>query len=785
MNINELLNDINWNGNYKTIYDIIFDKYVDKDSVSKDININNLITFDIETSNGFKLPDGRVIAFSHKRWHKWYKKNEQLRLKGGKFTNKPAEYNNAVSLMYIWQLAVEDMYDESIKIYMGRTWEEFYEFLTMLDEAIALSVSKLTLEDDEDYRKFILSKQKKKIKFHIYIHNLSFEFQHLRNVLKNIKGVFAREQRKVMKFETEMIYCTIVFHDSLCLTQKSLENWSKDEDLEVKKFSEAGFDYLKIRTPETKLTKKELLYCRNDVECMVYGLRKYREKYDNKITRIPMTATGEVRIMARKKISHVNTEWAKECYEIDHSYDFELYKALLDAFCGGWTHANKINANEVKYNVRCFDFASSYPSVLTSSRHFPISKWREIDEQRVNYIDSTSDDLEDRDYVYIVKVEVNEFWSTLFNTFWSSSKCNELENELKDNGKIQSAERAVITMTDIDWQIFKKAYHIEDYKILKAWEADAGYICKEFILTILDYFADKTALKGTGEESRYRMAKVFINSLYGCCVTKLQELSDEIVFNENWGWGKRKIETIEEFEKALQCEDKSVKKLAKDISNTFTTWGIGVYTTALARQRLWDSIFQFDDKIVYCDTDSCKGEFTDDDLKWFDEYNKHIGELQKKCADFYNFDVARYSPLSSKGEAKQLGIFEREEDCVEFKTIGAKRYVANHDGKLECTIAGLPKASGLLQIKEVDDLSSGLYWQPSQAGKLMCHYNDNQGETIWRDKQGNVWKSSDNYGIMLEPVGFDMSITSDYEFLIDLVAGVRSADCYNITSILR
>ena len=99
MNINELLNDIIWNGEYNSIYNISFDKYIDKDSVSRDININNLITFDIETSNGFKLPDGRVIAFSHKRWKKWYKKNEELRLKGGKFTNKPAEYNNAVSLM--------------------------------------------------------------------------------------------------------------------------------------------------------------------------------------------------------------------------------------------------------------------------------------------------------------------------------------------------------------------------------------------------------------------------------------------------------------------------------------------------------------------------------------------------------------------------------------------------------------------------------------------------------------------------------------------------------------
>ena len=52
--------------------------------------LQNLITFDIETSNGFRQKDGQIIGFSHEL----YSQNHSL------FDGDDVEQ---VSLMYVWQ----------------------------------------------------------------------------------------------------------------------------------------------------------------------------------------------------------------------------------------------------------------------------------------------------------------------------------------------------------------------------------------------------------------------------------------------------------------------------------------------------------------------------------------------------------------------------------------------------------------------------------------------------------------------------------------------------------
>ena len=348
-----------------------------------------------------------------------------------------------------------------------------------------------------------------------------------------------------------------------------------------------------------------------------------------------------------------------------------------------------------------------------------------------------------------------------------------------DNGKIISADYAVITMTDLDWDIFNKAYDIESYEIIDAYEADADYLPKEMIITILDYFADKTALKGTGQDSKYNAAKQFVNSIYGCCVTKI--VTDEVEFGDDW---IKTAITEYEFMEKMAKPDKPAK-IEKEINEKFTTYQIGVWIPAWARHNLWDAILEFDSKTVYCDTDSIKGLFTDEDIKWFDNYNIHVGELQQKVATHYNFTVDKYSPLTIKGESKQLGIFESEGICDEFKSIGAKRYAATHEGKLETTIAGLPKSSGGKLITKVDDLADGLVWNPEQSGKLMAHYLDKQYASSWADEVGNSYNSNDRFGIMLEPIGFDMSLSSEYKKLFETLNGQTDTDYFEITKIIR
>jgi hypothetical protein len=79
----------------------------------------NIITFDIETSTGYLLPNGTVIRLKRKK----YIKSKKYR--------KMIDEAIPLSIMYTWQCAVESL-DGTIKVFLGRTYDSLYEFLDKL-----------------------------------------------------------------------------------------------------------------------------------------------------------------------------------------------------------------------------------------------------------------------------------------------------------------------------------------------------------------------------------------------------------------------------------------------------------------------------------------------------------------------------------------------------------------------------------------------------------------------------------------------------------------------------
>lgn len=116
---------------------------------------NTIFSFDIETTSFFILDN------------KQYNINKYLNL-----DKKNQEECIFMSNMYIWMFSINE------DVYFGRTWDEFYSFL-------------LRLENWGTFEK----------KF-VFVHNLSYEFEFLRNRFK-FKNVFSRKSRKVLKCELE------------------------------------------------------------------------------------------------------------------------------------------------------------------------------------------------------------------------------------------------------------------------------------------------------------------------------------------------------------------------------------------------------------------------------------------------------------------------------------------------------------------------------------------------------------------------------------------------------
>ena len=723
-----------------------------------------ICTFDIEASSGWRQKDGSVIGFNHFIYRHSQKYRDMI------------DNGEPVSIMYVWQMAVES--GSEIKVFMGRTWEEFDEFLNMLTTEIRRqsvygkkSVSRMCENAHA-------MKVKQNVDMKIWIHNFSYEFAFLRNLYNyefaKFRGkdhVFARQSRKPMKAFFVMNKVKTEFRDTLVLVQKSLDNWTKDSNLPVKKLEVDKDFYLPIRLPNTELDDFEIEYAKHDVISMVYGLQEYRKKYGH-LKDIPLTQTGEVRRRMRQ-LAKENPAWAKLCYNITTSYTPKEFKRLVNLFAGGWTHANKCYVGEIVKDVKCFDFASSYPFCICAFKH-PLGKFQECNISEFKTLESQ--DLYDCDYRWYFKVKITNMKSKLDNSYWSSSKIaydeeNPISNQVLDNGRIYCCDHLITYMTDMDWDTFKKCYYYDEVEVMELYKSEASYFPVEMINLILDYFSYKTSLKGiAGNESLYCESKQFINSCYGVMVTRL--ITAIISFDKN-GWG------------SAEPDDNTFAEMLHQTSedNSFTEYQAGIWITSIARHNLFDFITKLDKRLLYADTDSIKGPFTDEDLKFIDDYNDKIVQIENKVAGILGIDPAKFTATTSKGKVKRLGIMEREDDCESFITLGAKRYCDVVNGEIECTVAGLPKKNAKAKIKRIEDFHDGVVWDTEESGKLIARYCDNMKPCTWKDRDGNIYRSDYKYGVCLQPTTFDLSMSDEFKHFLDLLQyGInRDDDFYNDT----
>ena len=720
------------------------------------LKCQNIMTFDIECSNGFQGPDGVVRGFSHKK----LKRDKTF------YDNQ-----NKLSLMYVWQFGIEN--DDEILVFSGRTWRDFIDFKNLLAKHIDYYA--FNGEEYTDYNYDVhcqFRPRNKRVKAWVGIHNESYEFQHLRNVWEKefMKGtkyhsnVFARTKRSPMKFNVKCDKVDFEYRDTYVLVGMSLKAWTKD--LEISKLDEPEWFYLPVLTPETPLSQERIEYSINDVASMIIGLKKYRDEFED-IFNIPLTQTGIVRRQAIDAIVENNPEWSKHCAEVTFETSIDEYFDLVDLFAGGWTHANSSYTNKLIKDVSCVDFSSSYPACMTT-RTFPYSKFEKCTEDEYDFMLGLNLKDNELPYHYWLEFEVDNVHAKTENTWWSSSKTIRLSGEMLDNGKIYHADKLRVKMTDLDFDVFRNAYTYENLNIIRMYKSEARHLPKELIELILTWYSNKTAYKNVkGKEDEYASCKRSINSIYGCMVTR--DISDEIIFTDK-GWDVVQLTEDAYMLKISQKDPVTGERVPK--SKMWTMYQTGVWVTAWARHNLWDAILELDERVCYCDTDSIKGEFNSQDMKFIDQYNQEILKLHDYMSEKYDINIDLYRPVDPDGVVRPLGIFADDGFYKEFKTLGAKRYCSleynkkkNRD-EIHTTIAGLPKSCGAHKITElggVNQFNSHIKWGSEESHKLTSYYNDDQPEADWVDMNGNVYHSKDKYGLCLMPTSFDMSVTDEYE----------------------
>lgn len=693
-----------------------------------------------------------LLHFDYKivKKRKNHKKIEYIDLVSSFDIEVSSFYDNKkkVAVMYAYAFGING------KSKIGRTWEEFLNDLKLVKEKYNISLNKRLI---------------------IYVHNLSYEFQFLMKRIER-EEVFAIDNREVCVALSKMGF---EFRCSYILSNQSLE--SIGEHLEKYKVNKmvGDLDYSLIRSPLTKMSEKELTYLLNDTLVVMAYIKELEEK-EKSLIYIPLTSTGFVRNYCRKHTISVKENYKYRGLIKRLKLRKETYLSLCQAFMGGFTHASSFWSNGLCKDVYSYDLTSSYPTALISEK-YPMSSGYTISVNNEEELERLM-----KGYCVLMDISfINIKESFIYEHYISESKCIELENKEVDNGRIVKADKVRLLITDIDYSLIKKTYTYEKATINNCIIFKKEYLPKEFIKCVLDFYVNKTTLKGIkGKESDYMRFKNLLNATYGMCCTN--PCRDEIIFN-NGEW---------------EVKEKDIPKSLKNYNvskSRFLFYAWGVWCTAYARQNLWSAILTIKNDYIYSDTDSVKIYNKDKYSSYFNAYNKEIEEKLVNALNYHNLDVSLIKPVNDKGEIKLMGVWDYEGHYQYFKTLGAKRYMY-FDTDLHITIAGVNKKSGAkyLKWKFKDTLNifknftNNLYFpatyidenniEQKACGKLTHTYIDEERKGVMLDYLGVPYQYDELSSVHLENTDYSLNM---YQGYLDYIQGKWSNFLWQNRNIIR
>lgn len=653
--------------------------------------------------------------------------------------------NEKSATMYVWMLGINGL------CMIGRTWEEFTDVINVVVEILDL---------DENNRVVI------------GIHNLGYEFQFIRHYFEWEK-VFSVDIRKPVYAITKN---GIEFRDTLILSGYKLETVGKNlHTYKVKKMI-GDLDYSKIRNCKTKLYEKEIGYCINDIKIVMAYIQECIDT-EGDITKIPLTKTGYIRRYVKNACYGLDMneknykKWDYMTLIQNLTLDPEEYRMLKMAFCGGFTHASPFYSGKICENVMSMDITSSYPTQLCLPK-FPMSKGEK------HNISSKKDFEESlKLYCCLFDIEIENLQSKfMYDAYISRSRCIQCDNPIISNGRVVSADRVVMTLTEQDYNIIKNVYTWDRIKIGKMYRYKRGYLPRDFVRSVLELYKSKTELKGLeGNDENgvpysviYLNRKEMLNSCYGMTVTDI--VRDDIIYEDDW---KEEIPDLNE----------SIEKYNTN-KGRFLFYPWGVWTTACARTSVWSAIFNLKDDYIYSDTDSVKFKNPEKHMEYFKKYNRIITEQLNETCKHFGFPEDYVHPKNIKGEEKQLGIWDFDGLYQKFKTLGAKRYMLQYSndhrngesaGDYSLTVSGLNKKITLPYLLKkygssiFEAFSDGLYIPNGFTGKNTHTYIDDAQSGTLEDYQGNIARYNEYSSIHLGSSDYSLSISQEYiNFLLNI-----------------
>ena len=642
---------------------------------------------------------------------------------------------NPAACLYLWQLGLNEQI-----IITGRTYPELMSTLSLIADILKLGASRRLI---------------------VYVHNLSWDFQFIAHHII-WDNIFALAPREVVYAEA---LNGIIFKCSYILTGDSLAHVATTlREHDISKLSGA-LDYTKIRHSDTPLTFEEYWYGLHDIKVIMFLIAE-RITEDGNILKIPLTKTGYVRkdlrarcLTKRADGARGNGQWHRYRALMNKlQLSDDDYRLLTEAFAGGFTHASARRSGRVWHNVRSLDATSDYPDKLCVEL-YPMSPFYRADPQSPESLNL-----------------MLNIYACLFRcTFYgidekitadhpiSASRCLYLSPDaIIDNGRVVSADCLRIACTEIDFKIYTQFYTFDSYDISDFRYAYKGYLPKPIISGILEWYSNKTTLKGIADMSyEYDMSKRLLNSTFGMMVEN--PVRDNIAYIDG-EWIRQPPELHERIE------------IYNNKMSRFTFYPWGVWCTAHARAFLFDAIAELGPDYIYADTDSVKILNYDKHRDYFERVNKERYNKCIKAAEYHRLSPDLFMPKNNKGVPKCMGLWDDEykKDMARFKTLGAKRYMYELDDTIHIVVSGLRRDTTEKYITSqpsdpFDFFRDGMRIPAGYSGRNIHTYIDYPISGTVRDYLGNQGEYNELSAVHLSASDYNMSLSAVYaDYILNL-----------------
>ena len=666
-----------------------------------------IFSFDIETTSGFMLPSGRVIAFD--------------------YTKNPNFYNalEKVGVCYLWQLRID-----GVNFY-GR---ELSELIPVFD---------------------FLSIQEYKTVW--WIHNASFEFTWLLNCFEPTK-VFARKPHQLIYFE----YGNVMFRCTYMISRQKLE--SIGENVGFPKLVDQ-IDYNVLRHPASKLDPKILEYGIRDVEIVEKYVEKLRHEYET-LQKIPLTQTGRPRKIVKKIYQKDWSYHLKMTAMLPK--DATEYRRWKAAFIGGWVHANYyycgVNVKNAGYG---HDITSSYPFQMLL-RKYPVTPWTECeDREDFEYYLSSKTFVE----LVLVEFRGNVHSSGFNDYWSASKVVESVNMKAENGRIYKADSFTVmVTSVDYDILkraytcdeviIHRLWYSRADY-------LDKRFV--EFILDLYNDKVQLTDTGDPVKDELRARSKELLNSLYGMMVASI--IYDDTEFeNFKWKTpDPLPLHLLDEKtnERLDELRSKPYKNILSYSAGLFVT-SFARLSLFEAVSRVDKDVLYHDTDSVYSIGshqdifDELNEGVKRDLLKMAERRGIDPDRLHPKTPDGVEQWIGVWTCDNDKLGGKPF---------AEFKALGAKRYAYRPawNKPIKITVSGVSKKYGAAALKDdMDNFTDETVFDYEHTKKLIPNYRDDMTAVKWVDDQGVEYVSTYRFGVCMQPVRYVMNISDFFDVLAAL-----------------